>query len=71
MTYSYDKNSNMLTKKDYDGVVRHFRYNAENVQLVDPMEVNQAGLPVQRVDSFYCSSLNNKDWNIHQLVNPR
>ncbi|MES9904064.1 MAG: hypothetical protein ABW168_15495 [Sedimenticola sp.] len=48
MTYSYDKNSNMLTKKDYDGVVRHFRYNAENVQLVDPMEVNQAGLPVQR-----------------------
>jgi YD repeat-containing protein len=46
MTYSYDKNSNLLTMKDYDGVVRHFRYNAENVRLVDPIEVKQVGLPV-------------------------
>jgi YD repeat-containing protein len=47
MTYSYDNNSNLLEQKDYDGVVRHFRYSAGNVRFVDPIEVKQAGLPVQ------------------------
>ena len=46
-TYSYDNNSNLLIQKDYDGVVRHFHYNAENVRLVAPIEVMQSGLPVQ------------------------
>jgi YD repeat-containing protein len=47
-SYTYDKNSNILTKTDPDGVVRNFRYNAEDVRLMDPIEVKQAGLPVQR-----------------------